>query len=130
VALIFIGIAFNFHHLLIRYCYDSNRLSTLNLFRQRTAILAKLPSIMIATPGRLLGLCGIVPASTRARMAGQVVSLYRHILWLSLFGVALIEMLSVSAKRTSWRTASAARVAVGEIRARGVAFRHSCAGFG
>ena len=38
---------------------------------QREALAARPPRMLVATPGRLLSLCGEVPASTRARALQQ-----------------------------------------------------------
>ncbi len=39
--------------------------------RQRAAVLSSRPSVLVATPGRLLSLCGETPASSRARALAQ-----------------------------------------------------------
>ena len=43
--------------------------------RQRAMLVETKPTLLVATPGRLLSLCGVMPASTRARRAAQQQSL-------------------------------------------------------
>jgi superfamily II DNA/RNA helicase len=45
--------------------------------RQRAELLANLPHLIVATPGRLLSLCGVLPASSRARLLAATVDAER-----------------------------------------------------